>query len=154
MWSNSFWTVTTLSVRLNQSCLMYSPPPWVISWNVNKTIPISSQGCLFAARQVGLEKKFDIYFSFPYPPPPSSHPPPYFLAPLSQEALRVSYELWVPEVGRGSEAGRLSCPGEGQRLCSSLRGELRGGWRVFSGQKVLLQWLRPHLSAAEEPLQR
>lgn len=56
VWSNSFCTVTTLSVRLNQSSLMSSPLQWVISWNVNRTIPVRSESCLFASRQVGLEK--------------------------------------------------------------------------------------------------
>lgn len=66
----------------------------------------------------------------------------------------MSHELRVPEVGGGGEAGGLSSPGEGQRVRGSLRGELRGRRGVLGGEEVLLKWLRPHLPAAQKPLQR
>lgn len=64
----------------------------------------------------------------------------------------MSHELRVPQVGGGGEAGRLSGSGEGQRLRGSLRGELRGGRRVFGSEEVLLKRLWTHLPAAQKPL--
>lgn len=66
----------------------------------------------------------------------------------------MSDKLRVPEVSGRSEARRLPCSWEGQWLCCSLCGELRGGRRVLGGQEVLQQRLRPHLPASQESLQR
>lgn len=76
------------------------------------------------------------------------------VAGVSQEALGVCYQLWVPPVGAVSEAGQLPASRGRQRLCGGLRGELRSWPRVPRSEEVLLQRLWPHLPDPQRPLQR
>lgn len=70
------------------------------------------------------------------------------------EADGVRDKQGVPGLSEVVSSGRLPSASESRRIRRSLRGELLVRPALSLPQKVLLQWLRTHLSSASESIQR